>query len=73
MDTFGKSDPFVCVLFVPGGHEEMKTKVIKKNLNPVFDEVFKCEVSLLCHPNVCFLKNLFEGFFSSCEKSDCCL
>ena len=30
MDTFGKSDPFVCVLFVPGGHEDMKTKVIKK-------------------------------------------
>ena len=60
MDTFGKSDPFVCVLFVPGGHEEMKTKVIKKNLNPVFDEVFKCKVSLLCLTYVCFIKDFFK-------------
>ena len=46
IDTFGKSDPFVSILLVPGDHKEMKTKVVKKNLNPVFDEVFKCEVSL---------------------------
>jgi Ca2+-dependent lipid-binding protein len=46
MDTFGKSDPFVEVLFVPGKHVEMKTKVIRNDLNPVFDnEVFKSEVS----------------------------
>ena len=46
MDTFGLSDPFVEVLIVPGKHVEMKTKVIKNNLNPVFDnEVFKSEVS----------------------------
>ena len=53
MDTFGKSDPFVEVLFVPGKHVEMKTKVIKNNLNPVFDNsVFKTQVSqriLHCH------------------------
>ena len=46
MDTFGKSDPFVEVLFVPGKHVQMKTKVIRNNLDPVFDnEVFKREVS----------------------------
>ena len=45
MDTFGKSDPFVEVLMVPGKHVKMKTKVIKNNLNPVFDnEVFMSEV-----------------------------
>ena len=46
MDTFGKSDPFVEVLLVPGKHVEMKTRVIRNNLNPVFDnEVFKTQVS----------------------------
>ena len=37
MDTSGKSDPFVEVLLVPGKHVGMKTKVIRNNLNPVFD------------------------------------
>merc|ERR1711892_82050 len=47
MDTFGKSDPFVQVLFVPGKHVEMETKVIRNDLNPVFDnEDFMSEVSL---------------------------
>ena len=46
MDTCGKSDPFLEVLFVPGKHVQMKTKVIRNNLDPVFDnEVFKREVS----------------------------
>ena len=46
MDTFGKSDPFVEVLIVPGKHVKMKTKVVRNNLNPVFDnEVFKSKVS----------------------------
>jgi len=45
MDTFGKSDPFVQILIVPGKHMEMKTKVIKNNLNPVFNEEFKSQVT----------------------------
>ena len=44
MDTFGKSDPFVRLLIVPGKHMEMKTKVIKNDLNPVFNEEFKSQV-----------------------------
>merc|ERR1719341_2855000 len=45
MDLLGKSDPFVRVFLMPGTHNEQKTKVIKRNLNPVFDEVFKFVVS----------------------------
>jgi len=41
MDLMGKSDPFVKVFLMPGNHKELKTKVIKKNLNPLFNEVFK--------------------------------
>ena len=46
MDILGKSDPFVQILLIPGKHVEMKTKVIKKNLNPVFDEIIKYKVSI---------------------------
>ena len=46
MDTFGKSDPFVRVYLLPGNHDIIKTEVIKKNLNPIFDENFKFTVSL---------------------------
>ena len=46
MDTFGKSDPFVRVYLLPGVHDVVKTEVIKKNLNPVFNEMFKFPVSL---------------------------
>ena len=45
MDTFGKSDPFVRVYVLPGPHDELKTKVIKKNLNPVYNESFQFSVS----------------------------
>lgn len=45
MDTFGKSDPFVRILLVPGKHLELKTRVIKNNLNPVFEEDFKSQVT----------------------------
>ena len=46
MDILGKSDPFVRVFLMPGNHKELKTKVIKKNLNPLFNEVFKFVISL---------------------------
>ena len=45
MDTFGKSDPFVRVYLLPGTHEVVKTEVIKKNLNPYFNENFKFTVN----------------------------
>ena len=44
MDTFGKSDPFVRVYLLPGTHEELKTEVVKKNLNPVFNANFSFKV-----------------------------
>ena len=45
MDIIGKSDPFVQLFLMPGNHSLMKTKVIKKTLNPVFYEEFKFLVS----------------------------
>ena len=46
MDTFsGKSDPFVRVYLLPGVHDIIKTEVVKKNLNPVFEENFKFPVN----------------------------
>ena len=46
MDTFGKSDPFVKVYLMPGTHTEMKTKTIKKTLDPQFKEVFSFTVNI---------------------------
>ena len=56
---FWQVGPFSARAVCTGGNKEMKTKVIKKNLNPVFDEVFKCKVSLLCLTYVCFIKDFF--------------
>ena len=47
MDILGKSDPFVRVYLLPNNHKELKTKVVKKNLNPVFNESFKFVVRLV--------------------------
>ena len=44
MDTFGKSDPFVRIYLLPGGHDEVKTEVKKKDLNPVFNSTFNFKV-----------------------------
>merc|ERR1719210_1789882 len=45
MDTFGKSDPFVRIYLMPGSHPEMKTKTIKKTLDPQFKEQFSFTIS----------------------------
>jgi len=45
MDTFGKSDPYVKVYLLPGGFDIMKTDVIKKNLNPYFNAMFRFNVA----------------------------
>ena len=46
MDTFGKSDPFVKLYLMPGTHEEIKTKTIKKTLDPQFKEQFTFNVKI---------------------------
>ena len=53
MDTFGKSDPFVKVYLMPGSHPEMKTKTIKKTLDPQFKEQFQFTV-IIYHDIDCF-------------------
>ena len=44
-DLLGGSDPFVRVYLMPGKHTELKTKVIKKELNPVYNDEFSFVVS----------------------------
>jgi len=39
-DILGKVDPYVKVFLMPGNHADLKTKVIKKNFNPVFNDEF---------------------------------
>lgn len=46
MDLCGTSDPYVKVYFIPDeGRPIQKTKVKKRNLNPVFDETFEFNIS----------------------------
>ena len=33
-------DPYVRVFLMPGTHNELKTKVMKNNLNPTFNDEF---------------------------------
>ena len=46
MDILGKADPFVRVFMMPEKHDELKTKTIKKTLNPVFNESFQFKVGI---------------------------
>ena len=46
IDPFRKSDTLVRLYLLPGVHDVIKTKVIKKNQNPVFRQKFKIPVSL---------------------------
>lgn len=46
MDPNGLSDPYVKLKIVPdGGASKQKTRVVKKNLNPVFDEKFTFKIT----------------------------
>ena len=48
MNIGGTSDPYVIVALQPGAaHSVLKTKVVKKNLNPVFDETFITMVTIV--------------------------
>ena len=44
-DLIGKSDPYVRVCLMPGTHMELKTKIVKNNLNPVYNDEFSFVVS----------------------------
>ena len=48
MNIGGTSDPYVIVALQPGAaHSVLQTKVVKKNLNPVFDETFITMVTIV--------------------------
>jgi len=44
-DVLGSSDPFVRVFLMPGTHAELKTKVVKKDLNPTYNDEFSFVLS----------------------------
>jgi len=44
-DILGASDPFVRVFLMPGTHAELKTKVVKKELNPTYNDEFSFVLS----------------------------
>ena len=39
-DLMGGSDPFVRVYLMPGTHTELKTKIVKNSVNPVYNDEF---------------------------------
>ncbi|KAG9334385.1 hypothetical protein JZ751_008134 [Albula glossodonta] len=45
MDMGGTSDPYVKVYNIPNNTKTYETKVLRKTLNPVFDEHFKFQIS----------------------------
>ena len=45
-DIIGKSDPYVRVYLMPGTHMELKTKIVKNNLNPVYNDEFTFTVCI---------------------------
>ena len=40
----GKPDPMVNIFLVPGNHKDIKTKVVKNEQNPTFNETFRFQV-----------------------------
>ena len=45
-DVLGKPDAFVKVYLLPGSHDELKTKVVKSEMNPQFNETFRFQIPL---------------------------
>merc|ERR1711974_553733 len=70
-DKSGKSDPFVVVeiMGTKRGHKKKKTKTIKQNLNPVWEQEFvlpvkdvrKQALQFTCYDHDYFAKNEFMG------------
>ena len=52
-DLIGKSDPYVRVYLMPGTHMELKTKIVKNNLNPVYNDEFSFVVSIHIQMTLC--------------------
>jgi len=69
MDIMGKSDPFVRVYLLPNTHKELKTKVIKKTLNPIFNESFKFVVPLVDITKKTVVFQVFD--WDKISKTDC--
>ena len=44
-DFIGKSNPYVRVYLMPDTHMELKTIIVKGNLNPVYNDEFSFVVS----------------------------
>jgi len=44
-DLMRKSDPYVRVYLLPGTHMELKSKIVKNNLNPVYNDEFSFMLS----------------------------
>eukprot|EP00092_Neocalanus_flemingeri_P001913 GFUD01002043.1.p1 GENE.GFUD01002043.1~~GFUD01002043.1.p1 ORF type:complete len:1721 (-),score=424.93 GFUD01002043.1:78-4745(-) len=42
----GKPDALVNIYLLPGTHNELKTKVVKNDINPVFNETFRFQIPL---------------------------
>ena len=57
-ELIGKSDPYVRVYLMPGTHAELKTKVMKKTQNPVYNDEFSFVVSGKC----CSRSSLISDF-----------
>ena len=47
----GKVDPFVQAYLLPGGYKQEKTKTVKSNSNPLFNETFVYQVIRLLAKN----------------------
>ena len=43
----GKPDPMVNIFLLPGGEKNIKTKVVKNDQNPTFNENFRFQVNCI--------------------------
>ena len=43
----GKPDPMVNIFLTPGNHKDIKTKVVKNEQNPNFNETFRFQVIIM--------------------------
>ena len=61
-DLLGKSDPFVRVFLMPGTHAELKTKVVKGELDPTYNDEFSFVVCSMIQVIIVFTNNIFTAF-----------
>jgi len=63
----GKVDPYVRVFLMPGTHNELKTKVMKNNLNPIFNDEFSF---VIAHTEAMKKSIVFQVWDSDLGKDD---